>query len=87
MYPEAACEKAITRLLFIRLPLDIPRHRSARNFALYTQYMIVRAYVRPCLVVDTSASIGGVTKLQTAACVPVEKIPHGRKSRYDGISQ
>lgn len=38
-------------------------------------------------LVDTSASIGGVTKLRAAACVPVEKIPHGRKSRYDGTLQ
>lgn len=35
----------------------------------------------------TGASIRGVMKLLLAACVPVEKIPHGRKSRYDGISQ
>lgn len=51
---------------------------GCNRFHTYIAYEEARA-------VDTNASIGGI--MDAAACVPVEKIPHGRKSRYDRTSQ
>lgn len=68
---------------------NIPRKGISclHNLAIHPVHNRACMYTYIERLVDTSASIGGVTKLQAAACVPVEKIPHGRKSRYDGISQ